>query len=267
MNNFLFNLAQRGAGLAPAAAVQADTTPYFAADLRPMHTARAEGAPVGEPTPKMPASGVTASTRPPFVEGPEWQHWGQLPSPPSFQPVVATAYERASRVDETNRPEPRSEPISNHRQATKLSSSTVNLSAEAAPHLDLSVGSKAEAESAEPTTPIRVVPRPQEVTEPEAAVVRQPDASTAGPPPSRPSTDWWTLLPARLTKRSPAANLSENPGVTPPAPQSTHVRIGTIEVRATTPPATPPPAPQSLPVPTGFEDYAMVRSYRSWERY
>ena len=266
MGNFLFNLAQRGAGLAPAA-VQADTMPYFAAGLRPVHTARAEGAPVGEPTPKMPASGVTASTRPPFVEGPEWQHWGQLPSPPSFQPVVATAYERESRVDGTNRPEPRSEPIFNHPQATKRSSPNVNLRAEEAPHLDLRVGSKAKVESAEPTTPIRVVPRLHEVPELGAAVDGQPDPSTAGPPPSRRSTGSWATLPARLTSRSPAANASERTGVTPPAPQPTQVRIGTIEVRTTTQPAAPPPAPQTAPVPTGFEDYAMIRSYRSWERY
>jgi hypothetical protein len=267
MNNFLFNLAQKGAGLAPAAAVQADTTPYFAADPRPVHTAPAEGAPLGEPAPEMPASGVTASTRPPFVEEPEWQHRGQLPSPPSFKPVVATAYERESRVDETNRSEPRSEPISNHRQATDLSLPTVNLSAEAAPRLDLRVGSKAEGESAEATTPIRVVPRLQEVPELEAAVDGLPDASTAGQPPSRRSTESQALLPARLYNRSPAANLSENLGVTPPVPQPTQVRIGTIEVRATTPPATPTPAPQSAPVPTGFDDYTMIRSYKGWERY
>jgi hypothetical protein len=265
MGDFLFNLAQRGAGLAPAA-VQADTMPYFAAGLRPVHTARAEGAPVGEHTPEMPASSVTASTRAPLVEGPELQDRGQSPYPP-IETIVTTAYERESRVDGTNRPEPRSEPTFNHPQATKRSFPNLNLRAEEAPHLDLRVGSKAKVESAEPTTPIRVVPRLHEVPELGAAVDGQPDPSTAGHPPSRRSTGSWATLPARLTSRSPAANVSERTGVTPPAPQPTQVRIGTIEVRATTQPAAPPPASQTAPVPTGFEDYAMIRSYRSWERY
>jgi len=43
---------------------------------------------------------------------------------------------------------------------------------------------------------------------------------------------------------------------------SIHVRIGTVEVRATT----PPPAPSPAPAPQGFGDYAAVRSYVGWER-
>jgi hypothetical protein len=43
---------------------------------------------------------------------------------------------------------------------------------------------------------------------------------------------------------------------------SIHVRIGTMEVRATT----PPPAPSPAPAPQGFGDYAAVRSYVGWER-
>ena len=47
-----------------------------------------------------------------------------------------------------------------------------------------------------------------------------------------------------------------------PEQDSIHVRIGTVEVRASVPPPAPPPAP----LHQGFEDYAMIRSYVGWER-
>jgi len=45
------------------------------------------------------------------------------------------------------------------------------------------------------------------------------------------------------------------------------VRIGTIEVRATTPP-TPSPLPTPAPAPTvqGFDDYTLIRNYVNWEQ-
>jgi hypothetical protein len=48
--------------------------------------------------------------------------------------------------------------------------------------------------------------------------------------------------------------------------QPIHVRIGTIEVRASTPPPARLPATPAAPLPSGFEDYALIRSYAGWER-
>jgi hypothetical protein len=37
------------------------------------------------------------------------------------------------------------------------------------------------------------------------------------------------------------------------------IHIGTVEVRATTPP--PAPAPRPAPAPQGFDDYVQIRTY------
>jgi hypothetical protein len=55
------------------------------------------------------------------------------------------------------------------------------------------------------------------------------------------------------------------PAATPSEPPSIQVRIGTIEVRATTPPAPPVPAP--APTSQGFDDYVLVRTYMNREQY
>ncbi|MGH2398184.1 MAG: hypothetical protein ACRDFW_14670, partial [bacterium] len=49
---------------------------------------------------------------------------------------------------------------------------------------------------------------------------------------------------------------------TPPAQLPIHVRIGRVEVRATTAP-TPTPSRPSAPAPLGFDSYYRVRNYRS----
>jgi hypothetical protein len=58
----------------------------------------------------------------------------------------------------------------------------------------------------------------------------------------------------------------------PPAagPRPVHVRIGTVEVHAASPPQEPdaaPPAAVAPPVePAGFEDFSGVRAYAPWDR-
>jgi hypothetical protein len=47
-----------------------------------------------------------------------------------------------------------------------------------------------------------------------------------------------------------------------PEPHLIQVRIGSVEVRA----STPPPASLPAPVQQGFDDYAAVRSYAGWEK-
>jgi len=55
------------------------------------------------------------------------------------------------------------------------------------------------------------------------------------------------------------------PAASQPEPDSIQVRIGAVEVRATSA-TTPPPAPQPTSAPQGFDDYAAVRSYAGWAR-
>lgn len=52
------------------------------------------------------------------------------------------------------------------------------------------------------------------------------------------------------------------PAIIPSEPRPIQVRIGTIEVRATTP---PPPAPPSPSAPQGFDEYVRIRTYVNWE--
>ncbi len=66
---------------------------------------------------------------------------------------------------------------------------------------------------------------------------------------------------AQGTEAAPSLPTPTERTVTPAEPPAIHVRIGAIEVRATTPPTPPPPA---VVAPRGFDDYALVRSYRNW---
>jgi hypothetical protein len=98
--------------------------------------------------------------------------------------------------------------------------------------------------SGEPAATGQPAPLAQATPTPVASPVRQ--ASVIRPEPAHPA-----VLPPLLQRAN-----------TPPERESIHVRIGTVEVRATTPPPASPPAPQHQ----GFDDYAMIRSYMGWER-
>lgn len=72
------------------------------------------------------------------------------------------------------------------------------------------------------------------------------------------------IEPAPTSERPFALPTMTEPAVTPSEPRPIQVRIGTIEVRATTPPApTPPPAPKHQ----GFDDYLALRTYVNREDY
>jgi hypothetical protein len=81
---------------------------------------------------------------------------------------------------------------------------------------------------------------PASVSEPEPGGRR----SVVRPEPARPAG--LTPMLQRPTER--------------PEREPIHVRIGTVEVRATT----PAPAPPLAPVPQGFDDYAAIRCYAGW---
>ena len=70
-----------------------------------------------------------------------------------------------------------------------------------------------------------------------------------------------TSLERSVLERGPSAASELG---TPAEPRPIQVRIGTIEVRATTPPAPPKPP---VPTPQGFDDYAPLRNYLTWGQY
>lgn len=97
--------------------------------------------------------------------------------------------------------------------------------------------------------PEREAPEPEAVTQVQPAM---PPATDISPPLIRPARTQPPMFP------EPAET-----AVTRSESRSIQVRIGTIEVRATTP---PPPAPPAAPTPQGFDDYTLIRNYVSWER-
>ncbi len=69
------------------------------------------------------------------------------------------------------------------------------------------------------------------------------------------------IKPAPVTQPSPTTLTMVEPAIPRPEPRPIQVRIGTIEVRATTPPISRPPTP----APQGFDDYVQIRTYVNWE--
>jgi hypothetical protein len=291
MSNLLSNLAQRGAGLEPATVVQPHSTPYFPVGLRIAHAAQPEYLPVDVTMTEVLTSPDTAASTPqaPLVGGPGPQYTPPArPASSRSQVGMATTSEREPRPDELDKteqkpgaisdpkqvsqpaslqPEPRAESISDPERILQQASSPKPRS-EQSPPLGLTAGLEATAEPAEPPAPSRPVPRMQEVRRWEAAANKEhPPVSVPEPTPSERSSGLQALPPARLTDRLSASTPLEKSDVGPPVPQPIQVRIGTVEVRATTPPTAPPPAPRSPQGPTGFDGYAMIRSYRGWERH
>jgi hypothetical protein len=262
-------------------------TETFAPD---QHTVQPEGVPVGETRSTTPD--VTAPARTALVEssGPRYS-----PSQ-SRTDIPSTANEWKSWPDEAlGRSEMRSKPVSDPQRDAEQATPPVDSRAEEASPSRLTPRSGAEV--TELTTPIRVVARTREVSMLQETAGRRPavpvsdarssehsSVSRARPahvrPADRPQTspgaydevETFPVETPALVRPSPiiqqerslASTLLEKPGAPPPV----HVRIGTVEVRALTPPATPPPGPQPAggSAPGGFDDYAMIRSYVSWGR-
>lgn len=271
---------------------QPESPPIDESFVTDPRTVRPEGAPVNET--KTPD--VTAPTRAPLVERSRPRYSAQPQTD-----IITTAYERESRPDEANRSDSRPEPISNPRRDPQRASPPVNLHVEETSPSSLTSGPEAGPD--EPQVPTRVMPRLREMTQIkeiprlEAAVNGEPDTSVPETTPSGRSADSRARLapvrPADRSHTSPGAFDEvetfpvETPAVVQPspiiqqersiastllekagAPPPVQVRIGTVEVRAVTPPTTPPPGPQPAgdTAPGGFDDYAMIRSYVSWGR-
>jgi hypothetical protein len=112
-------------------------------------------------------------------------------------------------------------------------------------------GERAAAVQPALPSPARVTPTP--VASPVASSAAGRQAAVVG---SEPVWRAAVIRPEQAQQAVPTL-LLQRPAA---RPEPIHVRIGTVEVRATT----PPPAPPSAPASQGFDDYASIRTYADW---
>lgn len=304
MSNFVLNLARRGAGLAPAVAFRPPFVPFFAPNLGTAHTTEPEPATAEVPTHSGPAPAVVSVPPPRPATPAETPHQPpQSPHPSSSsQPRAGTAAPRSQssqpvepatpqpgqRASLTaaelqtptphHTPTPASPPVPPPRiEPTAQVSGDTRKSSHPADSPAIAAAQSPPAESAprpqaprralgrsepDPTTTqaatrTTLMPEAREAPEPEAIAKVQPTM----PPASR-VTHPPVITPAPV--QSPMFPIPAEPTVSPSEPCSIQVRIGTIEVKASTPPS--PPVPPPAPTPQGFDDYALLRNYVNWER-
>lgn len=301
MSNFLLNLARRGAGLAPVVTLQPPFVPPFAPDLGTAHASESEPemASVDTATPEVPMSSATALAKMPPAEPPHRRSQERVPSslvqPPTgtvaaqvrvsqpVKPATPQPEEASSAAVEPRTPpphhtpkpvslpgpSPRIEPavqVSNDTPRSGHPPDSLRRPLEQMPPAEPAhrLPTPPDAFDRSETGPIAVpaathtTPMPTAQEAPESEVVAQvqpatPHVADISTPIIRPAPTQPPMFPAPVEL-----------AITPSEPRSIQVRIGTIEVRATTPPS---PAPLPAPTPRGFGDYALVRNYVNWDRY
>jgi hypothetical protein len=245
VSDFITNLARRGAGLTPIIAVQPRVAPPFASEPAATHATQLElDMAAAEPMPEVPIDATTLSSQ-------VRQAAALFPAAPlSGTPLPATAPPEVV-------PQPSQTAIpSALRQLPILH----DLRTAAAPPVAQQPGGVPESEhpllqsQIQPSS-ARLAEQPQTLPGTFARVEIAPSVTPAAgdaPPLIRPAP----VEPPRFAAPAgPARSHSE--------PCPIQVRIGTIEVRATTPSA---PAPPPAPTPQGFDEYAQVRNYLTWRQ-
>jgi hypothetical protein len=294
MSNFLVNLAQRGAGL-PATTIQAPPPLPFGPEIRKHRDGLAEELAPGNAASQAPLrarfseESMEPPSEAPTHHAPSIQRLsGTEPSTPQHSSVgEPEATMRTSSLGPL--PAPRQHVIPHAREAEVAPLEPPKRLNPAAPpfHSDREVISEIAVEHGHPTTafaaqtiepvgepapqvmsvapgpPIiirepgeRQVVSPAELlAEPPRVGAQQRHETTLTAPTIRPALDEsHTLL--QFPQLTPAAS------PTPPAQLPIQVRIGRVEVHATTAP-TPTPARPSPSAPLGFDSYYRVRNYRS----
>lgn len=300
MSNFLLNLARRGAGL-PATTIQPPSSPFRPKIGRDADELTETHGSASYRLAEEPAAGSSASPSPLPTSSSEEHRELSFDAPahpaPSVQrffgtelntPVQpAVRYPAAARTPLAATSMSQRRPIPDGREATAVQiEMPTRLNAAAPPfHPDREVSSEIESEqrwhsTAPAAREIRAVSEPVHHTSSVApgppAMVAEPDqrqtvtpvVSTDGRgvearetrepalavPTIHPLTESRTLLhfPKTISASLPAH----------PAQIPIHVRIGRVEVRATTAPTTKAERP-SRPAPVGFDSYYRVRNYRS----
>lgn len=286
MSNFLINLVRRGAGLAPQMPVEPRLTPFFVSvsagqgpeaasgsDLSPdneglqtLSKPQKVSSPPAHPVPSPPIiteAPATPSMAP--TAGPSPLPSGDLISPPWPRPPREAVAAEKQTVAPTPLP-PEKAPVLEGKapEALKVSTSVraVDAPAQTAdqvvvrprlvfrPQVSGENDDQARSKVFRPESlrPTPESPRPSEAVSKEPG---QPDESERRQPLIRPAP-----------RQPPEPLLTEKASRPPAAARPIQVRIGTIEVRTTTP---PPPAPTARPGPSpqGFEAYRLLRSYTS----
>jgi hypothetical protein len=262
MSNFLVNLARRGAGL-PATTIQAPPPSPF-------------GAEIGKP--------VDAVTETPG----DARALSLVEKPMTGNQATQAAW-RASSSEEHVEPSPEA-PIHHTPAIQRLSGtepSTPRQPSIAEPEAPIRTPSLGPP----PTPPWYVLPNAREdvtavdvghdLPTPSSVVhnikaAGQPGHQASGLPPTsamviqEPGQQQSVALPApalrpALAESHTVIDLPRVPAHASPTPSAQvpiHVRIGRVEVRATTA-STPTPARPSSPAPVGFDAYYRIRNYRS----
>jgi hypothetical protein len=303
MSRFLVNLARRGAGLEGPVPMRPPFTPVFATDAGERQQPSPGSSPpdsresflppvdhANVPTAASPPSRTSSPPSPPPPPSADL-----LPSPsgaPTLQPAIEVEATGSRPVQPPPVPEPRPAPT------TIPSPSEIALPPVApkvaAPHT-APVEPERHIPPAPSVEPVAFSPPPQQPATPPATLetpssppspltlarspMRREDvkeiarapAEQPRPEPPAPSPRERKVVVVEPTPVSgPPAERHIPPGqaASPELPRPVQVRIGTVEVSAATPqPASPPQAPAQPPppAPQGFDAYADIRSYTTWE--
>jgi hypothetical protein len=292
MSSFLVNLARRGAGL-PATTIQAPPPSPFGAEIGKHvdEVTETHGAARDLSMAEQPATGNTATQAPeaPAHHTPAIQRLsGSEPitptqpsigepattlrtaalGPPLAPPWYVLPHAREAQAAPIEPPKPLGPAVPPYpmerEDVTELEVERDLHTLSSVVHDVEAAGQPARHASSLPSTSAMVIlePRQQQgVALPELApkqprIGAQPRRETALPAP--------TIRPA-LAESHTALDFPRVPShssLTPSAQPPIHVRIGRVEVRATTA-STPTPTRPSSPAPVGFDAYYRMRNYRS----
>jgi hypothetical protein len=235
MNNFVLNVVRRGAGLAPSVMLRSRLPSTFSPNLS---AAQDPELAMAQTDPAMPETPVPG----PRVSAWTQRRWANEAVPEPSQASNVPPAPRVLNPAERYSPRP----------------GTETPDARAITQRDTGDPSFIQVDGEAIAPPFRTGAEIQNVQAfaQDAVLMIQPVTSIATD--STPTV----LKPAPIA--APAHLQLAKSALTPAEPRPVQVRIGTIEVRATTPPA---PTPRPATTPQGFDDYALVRNYVNWGQY
>jgi hypothetical protein len=267
MSSFLVNLARRGAGL-PATTIQAPPPSPFGPEIRKQGDGLAEELATGntasqaplrtssseEPT-ELPSEAPTHHT--PSIQRLPGAVPGTLIQPSIGEPAATT---RTPSLGPTPASRRHVIPPTFHAEREVIT----EIEVERGRHTPSPV-----AQMIEPTSSVASAPSIM-IREPGEGQIVEPVELSAEWPRDRAQKTHEPALPAPTIRpgladshtflQFPKVTPTSSP--TPPSQLPIHVRIGRVEVRATTAP-TPTPARPSPPASLGFDSYYRMRNYRS----
>jgi hypothetical protein len=290
VSNFIINLVRRGAGLAPQVPVEPPFTPVFLPGPGGLAPWEAPGANVSAEAER---ASDNEGLNPPGKIQEVWYPPAQAapappqisPGPPALSPAEPLAGISSPPPEKPPRPPLLSPP------GEAVAAQTRVWTPKLAPQGNTQVleapadanQARADYSSPQPAPTEAVRPRPifqpavlKEIPGREKAKVFHPEPRGQTPdgpqpweaariaPDRRPESEPRQPLIRPAPVKPPEPLIPEKASMPPAVPRPIQVRIGTIEVRAITPPA-PASAARSGPSPQGFEAYRLLRSYASFD--